>query len=351
MRRADGERGVFRFSYPFTDPLAASDAAGTRRRIRHAHALIHGAGAVSLLLALLDVDGPTAQHITVATAAALTGTIAVLALVWRGVPDGVLVAGFPLAALVVTAIAVLDPPLALTPMFYVWPLMCGAYFLGVRATLVTYAVVVLSFGAAIPWIEPRPTPIQWLSVAIVGGVVVVFVRRLTRQLDQQAQRLAELAREDPLTGALNRRAVVERLEHDLIAARRSGVWPAVAVLDVDYFKEINDRYGHAAGDEALRSLVAAVTGRLRAGDAVGRLGGEEFAVVLDGTDAAGAAAYADELRTLVAATAAAKGTPLTVSIGVAAPGHAAQDAEALLASADAALYHAKRAGRNAVRAA
>ena len=134
-------------------------------------------------------------------------------------------------------------------------------------------------------------------------------------------------------------------------ARCSGTWPAVAVLDVDLFKGINDRFGHAAGDGALRTLAAAVSDRLRAGDALGRLGGEEFAVLLADTDASGAAVYADELRVLVAAGAAATGTPFTVSVGVAAPEHGDEDAEGLLAAADVALYDAKRAGRDTVRAA
>ncbi len=337
--------------YAFTDPLGASDATGTRRRIRHAHALIYGAGAVSLLLALLDVDGPVAQHVAVATAAAISTAMTALVLAWRRVPDGVLVAAFPLAALLVTSIAVLDPPLALTPMYYVWPLMSAAYFLRRRALMATYGAVVVSFAAGIPWIEPRPTAIQWLTVAIVGGVVLVFVRRLARALERQARRLADLARQDPLTGALNRRALVERLEAELVRARRSGAWPAVAVIDVDHFKDINDRFGHATGDAALRALVTAVTGRLRAGDALGRLGGEEFAVMLAGTGPSGAARYADELRVLVAAGAEATGTPFTVSVGVAAAEHGGEDAEALLAAADAALYDAKRAGRDTVRTA
>jgi diguanylate cyclase (GGDEF)-like protein len=179
----------------------------------------------------------------------------------------------------------------------------------------------------------------------------VFVRRLTRESERQARRLSVLAREDPLTGSLNRRAIVERLEQELATARRSGAWPAVAVLDVDHFKDINDRFGHAAGDEALRTLVTAVTRRLRAGDAVGRLGGEEFLVVLADADADGAATYADDLRVLIAAGAAATRTPFTISVGVAAPGPGTVSADGLLAAADAALYRAKRAGRNVVRAA
>ncbi len=220
-----------------------------------------------------------------------------------------------------------------------------------RALLATYGTAVASFAAGIPWIEPRPTPIQWLTVAIVGGVVLIFVRRLTHALERQARRLADLAREDPLTGALNRRALVERLEAELIRARRSGAWPAVAMIDVDHFKDINDRFGHATGDAALRVLVTAVTHRLRAGDALGRMGGEEFAVMLAGIGPAGAAEYAEELRVLVADSAAATGTPFTISVGVAAPQDGGEDAEGLLAAADAALYDAKRSGRDTVRAA
>ena len=191
-----------------------------------------------------------------------------------------------------------------------------------------------------------------MTVVIVGAVVVGFVAALETALAALVERLSALAREDPLTGALNRRAFVERLDAEIARSARFGASCAVAVVDVDHFKDINDRFGHAAGDAALRNLVATVSGRLRRGDVVGRLGGEEFAVALSGADAEGAEAYANTLRGLVAAEAAQRGIPFTVSVGVAALVPSATiDAELLLATADAALYRAKRAGRDTVRAA
>ena len=278
--------------------------------------------------------------------------MAVTLLLWRHAPDRLLIAAFPLASLAVTAIAVVDPPLALTPMFYVWPLMTGAYFLRRRESLLTYACVCGSFGAASLWaFDEGPRLIQWVTVVVVGGVLIGFVDALKSGLLALVERLTTLARQDPLTGALNRRALVEELEAEIARSARAGTPCALAVVDVDHFKEINDSFGHAAGDAALRGLVATVSRRLRKGDVVGRLGGEEFAVVLAGTDADGAERYANALRALVADDAAGNGMPYTVSVGVAEVDGATPTAEELLAAADAALYSAKRAGRDTVRAA
>ena len=342
-----------RKTYAFTDPLGSSDPAGTRRRIRHALALIYGAAAPSLCLAVLTDGGPLSQRLATGTTMAVAAAFALVMLAWRRAPDLVLLAGFPLAALTVSSIAVLDPPLALTPMFYVWPLMIAAYFLQRREIVVTYAMVCASFGAVSVWaLDDGPRLMQWATVAIVGGVLVLFVGALSSRLDDLVGRLRTLSREDPLTGALNRRALIERLETELSRAGRTGGSCAVAVLDIDHFKDINDRYGHATGDEALRRVVRAISGRLRRDDALGRLGGEEFAVVLAGADATDAEAYGEELRVRVARAAAAGGTPFTVSVGVAANHRPAEaTADGLLAAADAALYRAKRAGRDSVRAA
>ena len=337
-------------TYPFSDPLGSGDPSATRDRIRRSHAVVYGAAAPSLLLALLTDGGPLAQRLVTGTAMIATACMALLMLVWRRAPDAALLLAFPLAALTVTAIAALDPPLALTPMYYVWPLMTSAYFLRRRDTVLTYLAVCASFGAASLWaLEPGPLLMQWLTVVIVGAVVVGFVGMLTDGLQQLVERLARLAREDPLTGTLNRRAVVARVDEELRRAALHGGSCALAVIDVDHFKNINDRFGHAAGDAALRSLVTTVEHRLRRGDLLGRLGGEEFAVLLAGVDTPGAMAYAEDLRALIALEASMTNTPFTVSIGVAAPMAAADDADALVAAADNALYAAKRAGRDTVR--
>ena len=166
--------------YAFTDPLGASDPAGTRRRIRRAHALIYGAAGPSLLIAMLADGGPLSQRLATGTAMVAACVLAVLMLLWRRAPDALLLAAFPLAALTVTAVAVLDPPLALTPMYYVWPLMTAAYFLRRREILITYGGVCGSFGAGALWaLGEGPLLIEWITVAIVGGVVVAFVEALS----------------------------------------------------------------------------------------------------------------------------------------------------------------------------
>ena len=345
------ESAMSRTGYAFADPLSETRAR-TRRRIRHSHALIYGCAALSLLLAVLADGGPFAQRLAAGVAALVTALMATLMLLWHRAPDRLLLAGFPLAALTVTAIALLDPPLALTPMYYVWPLMTAAYFLRRREVLLTYGLTCLSFAAVAPWaVDQGPPVIHAATVAIVGGVVISFVGVLRVRLEDLLLGLRTLARVDALTGALNRGAILDTIDAAIAAARRTGTSCALALVDIDHFKAINDQFGHAAGDAALRRLVSVIAGRLRGGDALGRLGGEEFAVLLTGTDADGAAVYAHELRAYVARDAAESGMAFTVSVGVAQLDGKCTSADALLAAADAALYRAKRAGRDTVRAA
>jgi diguanylate cyclase (GGDEF)-like protein len=155
--------------------------------------------------------------------------------------------------------------------------------------------------------------------------------------------LAEDARRDPLTGVFNRRALAEDL------AKLGGERVAVALCDVDCFKAYNDRFGHLAGDQALRALVSTVRGELRTEDRAYRYGGEELLLVLRDVDERAALAIAERIRSAVAETALPHPDGvdgiLTVSIGVAAD-HG--DARPLISRADTALYRAKRAGRNRV---
>lgn len=332
--------------YPFTSAFASLPV---RRLIRQMHAGIYAGAAVSLAFALLTDDGTTGQRLFAAAVIAFTAAVAALMLLWKAASDRVLVAAFPVAALTVTCVAVLDPPLALTPMFYAWPLLTSAAFLRRREALLTYLVAIGSFSVVLPWVETdAPRAILWLTVAVVGAGVLVCAMALKERVEALLGQLETLAREDPLTGIFNRRAFVEHLAAETAERQRSA---AVVVLDIDHFKAINDRDGHAAGNEALRVLAETVADRLRRGDALGRLGGDEFAVVLAGADADDALAYADDIRRRVASASAAAGRPFTISLGVATVADAESDAEALIAAADDALYAAKDAGRDTVRAA
>jgi diguanylate cyclase (GGDEF)-like protein len=180
---------------------------------------------------------------------------------------------------------------------------------------------------------------------------VWFFRDITERKNHERQ-LEELSNRDPLTGVANRRHFFERAEAELARSRRFSHELAFLMVDIDRFKGINDHWGHAAGDRVLRDLCAAAEEVLRREDLVGRLGGEEFAVLVPETGLDGAAALAERLRAHVAerkVPAERKAIRYTVSIGVAelAPGEGAL--EAALERADAALYAAKRAGRDRVR--
>jgi len=177
------------------------------------------------------------------------------------------------------------------------------------------------------------------------------VRVRTRELLAANSALDRQARSDPLTGVLNRRGLEERLRLAVSTARRGARPLAVAMLDADHFKRINDRHGHEVGDSVLRLLAETLRSRLRVSDAVARLGGEEFIAVLPDTDLAGAMALAESLRAAIAGHVDAVYGSITVSLGVAVASGTAIEAAALLRSADEALYQAKESGRNRVCAA
>ncbi|MCA3339216.1 MAG: PleD family two-component system response regulator [Alphaproteobacteria bacterium] len=177
------------------------------------------------------------------------------------------------------------------------------------------------------------------------------VRRRRYQLRLRAEfdRSLELAVTDGLTGLRNRRYVFRHLESLL----RAGTACGVLMIDVDRFKPLNDYYGHAAGDAALREVAARLREHVRASDVVARYGGEEFLVVMSGAGAEETAVIAERLRTAIGERPIDLGQaklPVTVSIGSALSAQAT-DAEALIAAADSAMYRAKASGRNCVEAA
>jgi diguanylate cyclase (GGDEF)-like protein len=159
------------------------------------------------------------------------------------------------------------------------------------------------------------------------------------------RRLEHLSMSDPLTGLGNRRAFDEALEVEMARARRAGGSMGVVILDVDHFKQFNDRHGHQAGDDALVTVAQVLAQEARAEDRACRIGGEEFALLLPGADDEAAAAVAERIRRAVE-TADAEPAGVTVSLGVAAS--RGDDPRGLLESADARLYVAKEAGRNRV---
>jgi diguanylate cyclase (GGDEF)-like protein/PAS domain S-box-containing protein len=196
---------------------------------------------------------------------------------------------------------------------------------------------------------------------VIGSVRDIRWRKLLEQqltdaceeAEENARQLHKLATTDPLTGLANRRhfmalldAAVARVREDAREDDRSGF--ALAMIDIDFFKAINDSHGHAGGDAVLQAAAAAMQRVLRGIDAIGRIGGEEFAVLLPGADADTAAAICERLRTVLAAepipVPGGAAASVTVSIGMAQ--WRDESADGLLARADMALYRAKAEGRN-----
>lgn len=177
---------------------------------------------------------------------------------------------------------------------------------------------------------------------------------LQHNLLQSRQALEYKATHDELTGLWNRAEVLGLLERDIARSQREGTPVSIIMIDVDHFKEVNDALGHLSGDEALRQITGRMSACVRPYDGFGRYGGEEFLVVLSGCSGGNAARLAERLRGEVAATSVRiEGTEVAVSIslGVASWNGEYGDMQALIRAADAALYQAKKAGRNLVQVA
>jgi diguanylate cyclase (GGDEF)-like protein/PAS domain S-box-containing protein len=198
------------------------------------------------------------------------------------------------------------------------------------------------------WVDVSIVPVSSSAGAIAHWIAIE--RDITARKAQE-QETARLAMEDHLTGLPNRRAAEARLQVEFSRARREGSAFAVALMDVDRFKLVNDQYGHQAGDLALTHLAKLLARNMRGGDWIARWGGEEFLGCLHALDARGALIAAERARKLV------RGQPvklpqgdlsLTISTGIALCGPESDSLDAVLASADALLYQAKQSGRDQV---
>jgi len=178
-----------------------------------------------------------------------------------------------------------------------------------------------------------------------------FYRDVTEQ-QRMTEELQRMSQTDPLTGVANRRALIQALEKEYSRVRRHGHHLSVLMLDLDHFKQINDRYGHATGDSVLREFVRIVLPEIRDSDFFARMGGEEFAILLSESSLGSARKLAERLCGAVAAHTfdSPQGAfSVTVSIGVATIGDNDRSADHLLNRADLCLYAAKSEGRNRVR--
>jgi len=226
--------------------------------------------------------------------------------------------------------------LFLTLVFAALSYPLGSMVVVVVASVTGVAVVGAAGGASEERFVADPAYVWVFLVSMaLCGVLCTWQSRLA---ERQRDELAELSRTDPLTGCLNRRGFAERLDAELARAERDGGELALIQIDLNAFKAVNDRHGHAAGDELLRWVASTLKGLLRGSDATGRLGGDEFALLLPGLGAGEARAVADR-------TIAALAERIGASAGLACRTADGTTAEALHRHADAELYSRKDVAR------
>lgn len=225
--------------------------------------------------------------------------------------------------------------------------------------LAAQVLVLLGRGVSSLWLDsadsdrfaPSLAQTAYLG-AFSFSVLLVSVGVLLMASERVRSEFEHLAAHDSLTGALARRALLDLAAMEMQRWQRYQQPFAVFMLDVDHFKQINDTHGHLVGDAVLRDLVTQVRAALRGADRLGRYGGEEFLVLMPGTDLAAAQVVAERVAATVRSAAPQAPAPqCTVSIGVAAVQASDATFELLLARADAALYQAKSSGRDRVVAA
>jgi diguanylate cyclase (GGDEF)-like protein len=222
--------------------------------------------------------------------------------------------------------------------------------------------ILVSLDAAVrQYQRDSEAAIYRLRIILLGSVMLMLVtlfaeamfifRPLFRRLKRTQDELIQAAMVDPLTGCMNRRCLVDQAQRELDRARRYEFPVSMLMLDIDHFKEINDNHGHAAGDEAICTLVRRLLRSMRSSDILGRIGGEEFAIILPQTGLSKGKIAAEKLRAAVSAAPVRFGDvsfPMTVSIGVSEILPEDKDFFQVLGRADQALYEAKRRGRDRV---
>jgi diguanylate cyclase (GGDEF)-like protein len=283
----------------------------------------------------------TVNHVLVAIA--LVSGLGCLLAPWDRIPDWVFV-GVPAAASAEVALTVWAAGRhgPVYEWFYVLVAVFAAYAFESRRQLVVQ-MAFPTLAACVPLFYRADLSDELARLAVLIPmlwVATAVVAQLREQMVARQRDLAELARRDPLTGVGNRRLMQERLDYELSRHRRSEQELALLVLDLDGFKEVNDRLGHPAGDQLLAGVAQALCDTVREGDTIVRHGGDEFCILAPDTGRLDIEALAGRIHVALA-TIDCLGRPLSATIGVAVHPHDGPTAELLLAAADAAERDAK----------
>ena len=350
-----------------------------RQRIRLA---MSGLAALLMVFCLVVMNSVAAaglastSEVRVWTACSVLGLIAVYAAIrsgWsRRFKDPALTLAQILYAITCCAAAfvIAGPARGVTLPILAIILMFGIFGLTTRQMLGVLVYSLVAFGVASGVVAARDEPDYppVVAAAYVGMVVVVLLsstflttrvqstrehlRRQKAELAQALEQIRQLATHDDLTGLLNRRAMLDRMQLEQRRSLRSGSPLLIAQLDIDHFKAVNDTHGHAAGDLVLQRFADTVRRNVRDTDVLARWGGEEFVLLLCDTPAADAVTLMERLRQAVQAMqvpVAQGGQPITVTVSIGLARHAPADPLAgTLERADRGLYAAKAGGRNRV---
>jgi diguanylate cyclase (GGDEF)-like protein len=336
--------------HAFVDPdhRTPSDPRAADELMRWVGVAMFILGSATLLATLPMPDPNTSDHPAIRIVAGLLGVGAVF--VWLLRPGRRWVSRITViyGILLVSALMAVTRPIEATPFFYLWPMVFSAYFCSRREVIGDLVLMWVTLGLALfIWSHDPMKPGLFMGVGISVTLTTLVVKLLAEHVAQVIDQLVKAADTDYLTGLLNRRAFDLEFHRQSERAQRSELPLALAMFDLDHFKQVNDRHGHAEGDRVLRDFAALLQRELRVGDTLARVGGEEFAVVLFGVGLEDAVAFGERIgRELQRQD--EPGLALSASAGVAALSEAERDPAALLLVADRALYAAKAAGRRRV---
>ncbi len=320
-----------------------------RALMARTYAYLFGIGA-TLLLVTLALPHPSDRHVL---GMVIPAGIAYVAAAWfilafERIPLWVFRIAPALGALLSTAVVYFGGVGAMGAyaMYFFWVVLAACYFLRPPLALAHIALSAGLYGAVL---AARGFPDGWLYWVMATGTLTVFgalTVGLRTQTEKVVGRLADAAGTDPLTGLANRREFEEQFGRELDRSQRSGRPLGLVVLDLDWFKEINDRFGHDTGDRALQRLARVLKRVTRGMDTVARLGGEEFAVLAPEAEDDASYQLAERVRHAIKMNFAGDAMPLTASCGVSSFPASGTTTADLMRAADRALYAAKDLGRD-----
>jgi diguanylate cyclase (GGDEF)-like protein len=348
MASIDLEAGALSAGAPSFDETAA-DPRAAEHLMRWVGVAMFVLGSATLLATLPMPDPNTSDHPAIVLVAGLLVLGALFVLVLRPGRRWVSRVTISYGIVLVSVLMAVARPIEATPFFYLWPMVYSAYFCSRREVGFDLALMWVTLGLALFLFSHDPMKLGlFMGVGISVTLTTLVVKLLAEHVTSVIGQLVKAADTDYLTGLLNRRAFDVEFRGKCDRALRAGVPLALATFDLDHFKQINDRYGHAEGDRVLRDFAELLERELRGGDTLARVGGEEFAVVLFGVGLAEGVGFAARIGGELQRIGSEQARALSTSAGVAALSAGKRDPSALLLAADRALYAAKTAGRRRV---